>query len=209
MTRTDSTSGTTPRAPGPGGRPCGLLVMRLVAAEQHVLVVLGEADLHTARPLRDQLVEMLPGPPLSVLVELAGLEFCDLAGLDALHDACRAAQHAGVTLTFRGMSERLSWLHRTFPPRGPAPQPSAGRSARVEPTAAAAERSTSGTAPAAGAPLAAVRGARPAADPDSCRTPPASSARVMPRHARLVGSCVQHAPPAHVVRIPRDGVGTG
>lgn len=91
--------------------------MRLRTAEQRVLVVLGDADLATADQLRDQLTGALTGQPPSLLVELAGLDFCDLSGLDALHDAARQAHAAGIQLTFRGMSAQLGWLHRTFPPR--------------------------------------------------------------------------------------------
>ena len=102
-----------------------LLVMPLRAAEQHVLVVVGEADLLTAGELRTQLITMIRSEPPSVLVELGALDFCDLQGLDALHDAARAAHEAGVDLTFRGMSAQLSWLHHTFPPRSTVPPPSA------------------------------------------------------------------------------------
>ena len=96
--------------------------MRLRAAEQHVLVVVGQADLATADQLRDDLTDALTGQPLSLMVDLAGLDFCDLSGLDALHDAAQQAHAAGVQLTFRGMSTQLAWLHRTFPPHD-LPQP--------------------------------------------------------------------------------------
>ena len=133
-----------PPAPGP---PSGLTVTALRAAQQHVLVVVGEADLHTAGQLRAQLIEMLPTPPRPVLVHLGALEFCDLAGLDALHDAARAAHDAGTALTFRGMSPRLSWLHRTFPPGGLVPSPSTpGLVEPVPDSPAAAARSTPTTA---------------------------------------------------------------
>ena len=105
------------QVPGSQRQPVpGLLVMRLRAAEQHVLVVVGQADLTTADQLRDDLTDALTGQPPSLLVDLAGLDFCDLSGLDALHDAARQAHAAGVQLTFRGMSAQLAWLHRTFPP---------------------------------------------------------------------------------------------
>ena len=97
--------------------------MRLRAAEQHVLVVVGQADLTTAEQLRDDLTDALTEQPPCLLVDLAGLDFCDLSGLDALHDAARQAHAADVQLTFRGMSAQLAWLHRTFPPHdlpGPA-----------------------------------------------------------------------------------------
>ena len=115
MSQSDSAACTSFDVPAPTGLPSALMVMTLRAAEQHVLVVVGEADLHTADQLRAQIIGSLPEPPLSVLVELAGLDFCDLLGLDALHDAARAARAAGVALTFRGMSRQLSWLDHAFP----------------------------------------------------------------------------------------------
>lgn len=124
MTR--SLSVTTPSycvVPASPVRPPGVLVTALRTAGQHVLVVVGEADMHTAGYLRIQLIDPLRSKPPSVLVELGGLKFCDLAGLDALHDAARAAHDAGVALTFRGMSAQLAWLHRTFP-RSPVRPPS-------------------------------------------------------------------------------------
>ena len=116
-----------------------LMVMPMRAAEQHVLVVVGEADMHTAEQLRTQLIGALGAEPPSVLVELGALDFCDLQGLDALHDAARAAHNAGIALTFRGMSRQLSWLHRTFPAPDPPPP---GLTQPVPATPTAAARST-------------------------------------------------------------------
>lgn len=122
----DSRPSVAPRAAKPGLRWLpGLLVMPLRAAEQHVLGVVGEADSGTADQLRDHLAAALSGRPPSLVVDLAGLDFCDLSGLDALHDGLRLAEAASVPLTFRGMPAQLTWLHRTFPPR-PA-DPSASR----------------------------------------------------------------------------------
>ncbi len=115
-------------APAAAGKPSGLMVMALRAAEQHVLVVLGEADLHTAGQLRAELIDRLPVQPPSVVVELGALEFCDLSGLDALHAAARAAHEVGVTLSFRGMSPLLAWLHHRFPPPPLPPRPERVRS---------------------------------------------------------------------------------
>ena len=141
---TSTRPAAAPLAPVP---PSGLTVMALPAADQHVLVVVGEADLATAGQLRAHLIEMLPAKPLTVLVDLGALEFCDLAGLDALHDAARAAHDADIVLTFRGMSPRLAWLHRTFPPRGAVPpQSTPGLVQPVPDTPAAAPRSTPTTA---------------------------------------------------------------
>ena len=93
----------------------GLAVFALQAAEQDVLVVVGEADIATAQHLYDQVVQLLPTPPRAVLVELGALTFCDSAGVDALRDIARAAEVAGVILVFRGQSEQLQWLQRTVP----------------------------------------------------------------------------------------------
>lgn len=92
-----------------------LMVMALTAPEEHVLVVVGEADISTADHLRDQIVAALAARPAAVRVQLDGLDFCDSRGLAALHDAARAADAAGVPMTFHGASPQLAWLQRTFP----------------------------------------------------------------------------------------------
>lgn len=78
---TGSTTAAPPRhGPGAGATvPPGsarLLVMPLRAAEEHVLVVVGEADISTADHLRDYLIHALAGRPPALRVELGGLEFC-------------------------------------------------------------------------------------------------------------------------------------
>ena len=123
--RPATTTVPRPAAAGPD-RPSFLMVMPLRAAEQHVLVVVGEADLHTAGQLRSELTNMLDVEPASLVVELGALKFCDLSGLDALHDVARAAHDAGIALTFRGMSPQLSWLHATFSRRTTPQPPGAG-----------------------------------------------------------------------------------
>lgn len=84
-----------------------------------VVVVAGEADLATAGQLRAELVAALGNRPRTMVVDVADLAFCDLQGLDALNDAARVAQDAGVTVALRGMSAQLAWLHRRFPWRPP------------------------------------------------------------------------------------------
>ncbi|MBW3640413.1 MAG: STAS domain-containing protein [Actinobacteria bacterium] len=170
-----ATRTSTPAVPTPSERGSGLMVMALRAAEQHVLVVVGEADLHTAGQLRTALVDMLPVHPPSVLVELGALEFCDLAGLDALRDAARAAHNVGVALTFRGMSAQLAWLHHTFPPRSVSPPPSMPDAFQPVPeTPAAAAQATPTTAPTAG--QTSGHNATPPRTPTTPRTPPSTFA---------------------------------
>ena len=93
---------------------------------QLVLVVLGEADLSTAGQLRDELLAAFAFTPASIVVDVSGLTFCGLAGLDALNDVVAAADAFCIPLELRGMSRQLSWMHRRFPARPTAP---AGRRA--------------------------------------------------------------------------------
>lgn len=122
-----------PSSTGPpaADRGAWLLVMPMREHGQHVLVVVGEADVSTADQLHTELLEALAAQPPSVLVELSGLDFCDLAGLDALQGAAQAAADAGVRLAFQGMSPQLAWMYGAFPPATtlvPAPRvPGAGR----------------------------------------------------------------------------------
>jgi anti-anti-sigma factor len=79
-----------------------------------VLAVAGEADWVTADHLRDQLTQALACGPRSVILDLTGLEFCNLRGLGALHDFCDVAEQASVDVTFRGMPRQLTWLIDTI-----------------------------------------------------------------------------------------------
>lgn len=182
MVKTTRLSPGAALAPELQPRLPGLLVMPLRAAEQHVLVVVGEADLATAEQLRGHLSDALAGQPPSLLVDLAGLDFCDLSGLDALHDATRQASAAGVSVTLRGMSPQLEWLHRTFPPRGPSP--SVPLHTPVRASAAAADTGVA-TAPEI---------ARPSHE-DALSTPHATDPAPDPGPDRLSSPAYQHVVP--------------
>lgn len=80
-----------------------------------LLVVVGEADLHSAPTLRADLLIALDRRPGSVVVDVSRLAYCDLAGLDALNDFCAAATAAGVPTVIDGMSPLLAWLRARFP----------------------------------------------------------------------------------------------
>ncbi len=110
--------------------PGGLRIFTESRSGPVTLLVLGDADIATADQLRQALLEAVAGHPEAVIVDVAGLEFCDLFGLDALHAGLNAAQTAGVVMTLRGMSGQLRWLHRTFPRQRP-PSPRAQRTARA------------------------------------------------------------------------------
>lgn len=92
-----------------------LSVLPLRNGPQLVLVVRGEADVSTAAHLRNSLLAALAFTPEMIVVDVSGLTFCSLAGLDALNEAAVAAQTAGISLQLRGVSRWLSWMHRSFP----------------------------------------------------------------------------------------------
>lgn len=113
----------------PADQTSWLLVVAVLAAGHEVVVVVGEADLHTADQLRHQLVELLPAGPCALLVDVGALCFCDLSGLDALRDVEQVARDRGVSVTYRGVSPRLAWLAQSFPRRprlAPVPPPPGG-----------------------------------------------------------------------------------
>ena len=102
-------------AASPPSAGSGLRVIPVRAAEQHVLIVVGEVDVANADQLRGHLTDALAGRPPELRIDLRGLDFCDLSGLDALHDAARTAANEGVYLTFSGVSALLAWMHHAFP----------------------------------------------------------------------------------------------
>lgn len=103
--------------PAVAPRELRLRVVPLPGGPELVVLVAGEADLSTYELLRDQLVSVSAGGPTAVIVDVSGLSFCDLSGLDALLEAACISSGAGVPMTFQGMSPRLSWLFATFPHR--------------------------------------------------------------------------------------------
>ena len=96
-----------------------------------LLVVTGEADLSTAQALREDLGAALTRRPCSVALEISGLTYCDLAGLDALNDFCAEASVAGVPPVVQGMSPRLAWMQAMFPAPNGMPSPAGGSAASV------------------------------------------------------------------------------
>ena len=99
---------------------CWLVVLPFLSQAALVVVVGGYADLHTAPALRAQLLDTLVHKRDALVLDLHDVEFCDLHGLDALHDVVEAAEATGTTVTLRGTSERLAWLQAAFPRRPPS-----------------------------------------------------------------------------------------
>ena len=127
-----------PVAPAPADQGAVLLLCPVSSGPQTVVALVGEADISTAGQLREQFADVLASRPGSVLMDVTGLDFCDLSGLDALGEAASAAATAGLVMTMHGCSSRLAWLLDTFAPRsGVRPAQVSGRvpRARQAPTA--------------------------------------------------------------------------
>jgi anti-anti-sigma factor len=104
----------------PEDKDAALLVRADTGNGVLTLRLLGEVDLHTATGLRDQLRDMLRAWPYSAVIDVSGLTFCGLAGLDVLHEALARVCPAGEQIRVTGMSAQLSWLDQAFPAqRGP------------------------------------------------------------------------------------------
>lgn len=95
--------------------PAVLNVLRERNGERLVLRVVGEADVLNARSLLDDLRSALDQRSAVVVVDLSGLTFCDLAGMDALRAFRSEAAASGVQTAVEGMSPVLSWLQDAFP----------------------------------------------------------------------------------------------
>ena len=94
-----------------------------------LVVVTGEADIATAPQLREELRAVFSSEARAWTVDLEGLSFCGMMGLDALRDAERTAGQAGSVVCWRGVSQRLRWLAETFPARAAIPAMRVGGSA--------------------------------------------------------------------------------
>jgi anti-anti-sigma regulatory factor len=103
-----------PSSRAPQGR---LLVLPIRDGTRLVVVLAGEADLSTEDLLRAQLVGSLHSRLRSLVIDATDLTFCDLRGLDALRDAVRVAECAGVAVTIRPSAQlaRLTAAVRGVP----------------------------------------------------------------------------------------------
>jgi anti-anti-sigma factor len=94
--------------------PARLSVSPCSSGPALVVVIDGAADWVTAGQLRDGLAAALAYGPRSVVLDVADLEFCNLAGLRALLAAVEAAERSGAVVTVHGMSRQLAWLYEGF-----------------------------------------------------------------------------------------------
>ncbi len=69
--------------------------------EHTVLSVTGEIDLYTAPTLQSELMAALGSGPVSLVVDMAGVDFCDSTGINVLLAAHRHARERGGELRAR------------------------------------------------------------------------------------------------------------
>jgi anti-sigma B factor antagonist len=84
-----------------------------VTAEDGVLLahVAGELDLTARETLTDALLERVGDPGVDrLVVDMAGVTFCDSSGLGALLDVRRAAADAEVDMVLRAVSRQVARL---------------------------------------------------------------------------------------------------
>ncbi len=96
---------------------CSLSLSSSLRGGDLTLAAAGELDWTTADAFADEVIAHLAPALRTVVVDVAGLTFCNLRGLGALRQAVAVARRAGIDVTLRGMSRQLSWLHVSFPER--------------------------------------------------------------------------------------------
>jgi anti-anti-sigma factor len=77
------------------------------APDEVVLHLAGEIDELTVTNLSTTVNEMLADPPARIVLDMAGVTFCDSQGLGTLVVLSRKAQHARVVLALTNVGEFL------------------------------------------------------------------------------------------------------
>ena len=77
------------------------------APDEVVLHLAGEIDVLTVTSLSTIVNEILADPPARIVLDMAGVTFCDSQGLGTLVVLSRKAQHARVVLALANVGEFL------------------------------------------------------------------------------------------------------
>jgi len=77
------------------------------APDEVVLRLAGEIDVLTVTSLSTIVNEILADPPARIVLDMAGVTFCDSQGLGTLVVLSRKAQHARVVLALTNVGEFL------------------------------------------------------------------------------------------------------
>ncbi|WP_116203653.1 STAS domain-containing protein [Amycolatopsis circi] len=76
------------------GTPARTLIT--TTADETVVAVSADLDLRSTARLREVLAEEMSLHPLALIVDVSGLAFCSVSGLEVLTDTARAADAAGI-----------------------------------------------------------------------------------------------------------------
>ncbi len=77
------------------------------APDEAVFHLAGEIDVLTVAQLSAMVNEVLQDPPARIVLDMAGVTFCDSQGLGTLVVLSRKAQHARVVLTLSNVGDFL------------------------------------------------------------------------------------------------------
>ena len=77
------------------------------APDEVVLRLAGEVDVLTVTSLSAIVNDILADPPVRIVLDMAGVTFCDSQGLGTLVVLSRKAQHARVVLALTNVGEFL------------------------------------------------------------------------------------------------------
>ncbi len=77
------------------------------APDEVVIALAGEIDVLTVTELAAVVNDLLPDPPLRIMLDMAGVTFCDSQGLGTLVVLSRKAQHAQSMLLLANVGEFL------------------------------------------------------------------------------------------------------
>jgi anti-anti-sigma factor len=77
------------------------------APDEVVLHLAGEIDVLTVTSLSTMVNDVLTDPPARIVLDMAGVTFCDSQGLGTLVVLSRKAQHARVVLALTNVGEFL------------------------------------------------------------------------------------------------------
>jgi anti-sigma B factor antagonist len=75
--------------------------------DEVVFVLAGEVDMLTVGQLSTEVTEMLTDPPNRIILDMAGVTFCDSQGLGTLVVLSRKATHAQVVLLLANVGDFL------------------------------------------------------------------------------------------------------
>ncbi|SDD91058.1 STAS domain-containing protein [Glycomyces harbinensis] len=98
-------------------------------ANETIVVLTGEIDLHTAPRLTVAVDEALAADPVRVVLDMSGVTFCDSRGLGTLVILARAAARSRAVLVLANLGDFLkrllavSGIGEHFVIREPAPDP--------------------------------------------------------------------------------------